>query len=139
MFRVTTALLAAILLAGCLGVSDIIGPYVGSWSGTYRINEPNGTSESVGLISFSIDQAGTVSGVLDRTDLDQTPVPLLGGRIDAFQELKFNFRYPDTGKRDVRGQIAVDFRVLEPLGTPLVVTFPGGLTGTMQISLVKTR
>lgn len=139
MFRVTTALLALFTLNGCLGISDIIGPYVGTWSGTYRIYEPNGTTESLGLVSLTFSQDGTVSGVLDRTDINQEPVPLLNGHLDAVQQLQFDFRYTDTGNRGVRGQIGLDFGVLEQLSSPLIVSFPGGLTGTMDLSLVKTN
>lgn len=130
-------LVCSAALSGCGGGGGSqFKTFEGNWFGSYQIL--NGSSvESSGNFSLSIDSFGNASGQLERTDQTQPSVPIRSAFMTNGNELRFVFNYVNTQDRQVIGAIERNGNFLEDVGQGMNVSFAGGGTGRLQMTLTR--
>ncbi len=125
------------IISGCGGSGGSqFKNFEGNWFGSYQIL--NGSSvESSGNFDLTIDQFGNAFGELIRTDQNQPSVNIRSAFMTNSNELRFVFNYVNTQDRQVIGTIERNGNFLEDVGQGLNVSFAGGGTGKLQMTLTR--
>lgn len=137
-----TGILVALVLTACGGSGgQSFSSLAGNYQGTYQILN-NGSQESAGNLNLAIDNAGNVSGTMQRTDKNPETVILRNGFIqNDGRTIRFTFKYSDTNDRIVTGEIELVGTTLEPANNngnrELDVQIAGG--GTLKLRFLTTR